>query len=105
MKRVQIKMPDEVYETMIFKAKALQVTNSAFVRSLILNQNIISTTRDKDYTRVLGLLGNIGGNINQISHNLNIAQNGENLDVINYKTIINQLTIIQASIEACIEKK
>jgi len=105
MKRVQIKMQDNIYETMSSKAKALSLSNSEFVRSLIMEQTITKKLNQKDYTRTLGLLGNLTNNINQIAHNLNIARNDQNLDKIDYEDIINKLIILEALVEAHIKEK
>jgi len=100
MNRVQIKMSDEVFNTMNFKAKALGISNSKFVRSLIMEQTIVSSDNNKDVTRVKGLLGNLTNNINQISHNLNVANLKGDLSQIDYDNMINMLTIILNNTES-----
>jgi len=102
MPRVQIKMSDTVYNTMTFKAKALGISNSELVRSLIMDKDVISSSSHKDYTRALGLLGNLTNNINQIALNLNIANKEGSLNDINYDNLINMLTVILNNAESCI---
>ena len=94
MTRVNFKLPDEVFNTMTFKAKALGVNNTTYIKSLIMEKDIVSAESHKDYTMALGLLGNLTGNINQISVNLNIAKNEGSLSQIDYDNLINMFTII-----------
>jgi len=102
MKRVQIKMSDDVFNTMTFKASALGISNSKLVRTLIVEQTIVSADNHKDNTRIFGLLGNLTNNINQISRNLNIANNEGTLSNIDYDTMLNMLTVILSNSESCI---
>ena len=48
MVRVNFKLPDEVYNTMTFKAKALGVNNTTYIKSLIMEQTIVSADTHKD---------------------------------------------------------
>ena len=94
MVRVNFRLPDEVFNTMTFKAKALGINNTTYIKSLIMEQEIVSADNYKDYTRVLGLLGNLTGNINQIALILNVANKESYLNDVDYSNIINMLTII-----------
>lgn len=105
MQRVNFKFPDNVYQTMTFKAKALGVNNTTYIKALILEQNIVSAESHKDYTRTLGLLGNLTGNINQIAMNLNIANKEGHLKNIDYDNMLNMLTVILNSVENFIDDK
>jgi hypothetical protein len=105
MKRVQIKMEDEIYNTMVFKAKALGITNSSLVRNLILEQTVVSADTHKDYTRAIGLMSNLTNNINQIAHNLNIANKSGYLKDYDYDNLINMLTIIENNSENFVKEK
>ena len=102
MQRVNFKLPDNVYHTMTFKAKALGVNNTTYVKTLIMEQAIVSAESHKDYTRTLGLLGNLTGNINQIAATLNVAHNEDALNTIDYEMMINMLTMILKNAEVCI---
>lgn len=102
MQRVNFKFPDEVYNTMIFKAKAFGVNNTTYIKSLIMEQNIVSADNHKDYTRVLGILGNLTGNINQIALTLNLANRDGVLSSVDYDNLINMLTVILNNTESYI---
>ncbi len=102
MQRVNFKLPDEVFNTMTFKAKALGVNNTTYIKSLIMEQDIVSADNHKDYTRALGLLGNLTGNINQIAVTLNIANKEGTLSDIDYDNLVNMFTIILNNTESYI---
>jgi hypothetical protein len=101
MQRVNFKLPDNVYHTMTFKAKALGINNTTYIKTLIMDTKIVSADTHKDYTRTLGLLGNLTGNINQIAATLNVAHNEGNLNAIDYEMMINMLTMILKNAEVC----
>jgi hypothetical protein len=101
MQRVNFNFPDEVYHTMTFKASALGVNNTTYIKSLIMEQTILSADNHKNYTRALGLLGNLTGNINQIALNLNRANTQGALSRVDYDTLINMLTLILNNTESC----
>jgi hypothetical protein len=92
-------MSDEVFNTMTFRAKSLGINNSIFVRSMIMNQEIISTPSHKDYSRIIGLVAKFGNNLNQISHNLNLANVKGELGTVDYDNLINILTLLEHHIE------
>jgi len=99
MHRVQIKMSDEVFNTMTFKARSLGVSNSLFVRDMIMNQEIVSKGNHKEYGKLIGLVAKFGNNINQISHNLNLANLKGELGSIDYEHLINLLTLLENHVE------
>lgn len=99
MIRVNFKIPDEVYNTMTFKAKALGINNTVYIKSLIMEKDIVSADTHKDYTRANSLMGNITNNINQIALNLNIANKEGTLSNIDYDDLINILTVIENNTE------
>ena len=99
MIRVNFKFPDEVHNTMTFKAKALGINNTTYIKSLIMEQTIVSADTHKDYTRANGLMGNLINNINQIAVNLNIANKEGTLSDIDYDNLINILTVIENNTE------
>ena len=105
MKRVNFKLPDEVYNTMLFKSKALGVNNTSLFKSLIMEQPIIHQSNYKDYTKVLGLLGNLTNNINQIAKVLNIANKEGILEDVDYDNFLNVLTVILDNSERSINDK
>jgi len=100
MHRVQIKMSDEVFNTMTFKAKSLGINNSLLVRGMIMNQEVVSAQKHKDYTRLIGLVAKFGNNLNQISHNLNLANVKGELGAVDYEHLINILTLLEHHIES-----
>ena len=100
MHRVQIKMSDEVFNTMTFKAKSLGINNSLLVRGMIMNQEVVSAQNHKDYTRLIGLVAKFGNNLNQISHNLNLANVKGELGAVDYEHLINILTMLEHHIES-----
>lgn len=99
MHRVQIKMSDEIFNTMTFRAKALGVNNSLLVRSMIMNQEMLSVQSHKDYSRLIGLVAKFGNNLNQISHNLNLANMKGELGTVDYEHLINILTLLEHHVE------
>lgn len=104
MQRVNFKLPDEVFNTMTFKAKALGVNNTTYIKALIMEQTIVSADNHKDYTRANGLMGNLTNNINQIAVNLNIANKEGTLSDIDYDNLINILTVIENNTESFVKE-
>jgi len=100
VKRIQIKMPDIVFHTLTFKATSLGVNNSAYVRALIMDQEIISADRHDDKSHLIGLVAKFGNNINQIAHTLNIANLNGNLHDIDYQNLLNILLKLEKNIES-----
>jgi len=98
MKRVNFKFPDEIFNTMTFKARALNVSNTTYVKSLIMEKTIVAADTNKNYTRIIGLMGNLTNNINQIAVNLNTANKAGHLGDIDYENLINILTVIENNI-------
>jgi len=99
MHRVQIKMSDEIFNTMTFRAKSLGINNSLLVRGMIMNQEVVSSQSHKDYTRLIGLVAKFGNNLNQISYNLNLANIKGELGMVDYDNLINILTLLEHHIE------
>lgn len=104
MIRVNFKLPDDVYHIMTFKAKALGINNTSYIKVLIMEQTIVSADTHKDYTRANGLMGNLTNNINQIALNLNIANIEGSLKDIDYDNLINILTVIENNTESFIKE-
>lgn len=99
MHRVQIKMSDEIFNTMTFRATSLGVSNSELVRDMIMNKEVISKESHKEYGRLIGLVAKFGNNLNQISHNLNLANVKGELGSVDYQHLINLLTLLEHHVE------
>ena len=100
MKRIQIKMPDNIFHTLTLKAASLGTNNSAYIRALILDQEILSADKNEDTSRLLGEVAKFGNNLNQIAHILNISNLAGTLDDVNYQALLEQLYLLEKRIEA-----
>lgn len=100
MKRVEIKMQDDLFNTLTIKASALGTTNSSYIRSLILDKEIVNVKTNKDLSKLIGLVAKFGNNINQMSHNLNIAHNRNLLKEVDYNHLIILLTSMNNDISS-----
>ena len=94
MKLITLRISDELDNMLTLKSAAANKNRSDYLRDSISKSNIaIDTT--KDIRMMLGSINKVGNNINQIAHNLNIANNNNKLDDINYNNILDKLTIIE----------
>ncbi len=91
---------DEIKDTLTFKAKALGMTNSDYVRNAIMNDTIIVNNDNSNCVSLLGRVNNFTGNFNQISHNLNLANNYGFLNDIDYDTLMDILTEMNNNIRS-----
>jgi len=104
MIRVNFKLPDNVYNTMTFKAKSLGVNNTTYIKALIMEQTIVSADNHKDLTKVKSLMSNLTGNINQIATVLNVANIEGTLNDIDYDNLNNMLTVILNNTESFVSE-
>lgn len=93
-KRVNIRLSKELFNMLTFKAIAAKKTTSEYIRESITTSDI-KVDNSKDINRLISSLNLIGNNINQIAHNLNIANKSDKLDDINYNNLLDRLIIIE----------
>lgn len=93
-KTITIRLSDELYNMLQIKASASNMNTSDYIRTSI-NESDIKVDNRKDIGKLIGSINKVGNNINQIAHNLNIANNSNKLDDINYNNILDKLTIIE----------
>ena len=93
-KIITIRLSDELYNMLQIKAIASNMNTSDYIRTSI-NESDIKVDNRKDIGKLIGSINKVGNNINQIAHNLNIANNSNKLDDINYNNILDKLTIIE----------
>lgn len=93
--RVDLKVTPSFKNMLTVKAKAMNMKESDFVRSAIMNAQLNFKLSDKDIGALIGHIGSIGNNINQIAHVLNIANKQDALSDVDYKDAINQLLIVK----------
>ena len=93
-KTITIRLSDELYNMLQIKASASNMNTSDYIRTSI-NDSDIKVDNRKDIGKLIGSINKVGNNINQIAHNLNIANNSNKLDDINYNNILDKLTIIE----------
>ena len=93
-KTITIRLSDELYNMLQIKTSASNMNTSDYIRTSI-NDSDIKVDNRKDIGKLIGSINKVGNNINQIAHNLNIANNSNKLDDINYNNILDKLTIIE----------
>ena len=96
-KQINLKMSDELYNMIVFKARANNMNVSEFIRTSVKKADI-KYNDSKDISNLIASLNHIGNNINQIAHILNIANVNNNLSEVDYETIINNLAVITNNI-------
>lgn len=94
MKLITLRISEELDNMLTLKAAAANKNRSDYLRDSISKSNV-SIDTSKDIRLMLGSVNKIGNNINQIAHNLNIANNSNKLDDVNYNNILDKLTIIE----------
>ena len=93
-KRIEIRVTQELYNTLQVKSKAAGMSISKYVRNAILESDI-KVDNSKDIATLIGSINKIGNNLNQIAHNLNIANNSNKLDDIKYDQLLDELLVIK----------
>ena len=103
MKRIQVKMPENVFHTLTLKAASLGSNNSAYIRALILEQEILSADKHEDTSRLIGEVAKFGNNLNQIAHVLNISNLAGTLDDVSYEALLDQLYLLEKRMQSTLE--
>ena len=93
-KQINLRVSEELYNTLQIKAKAVDLNVSKYIRSAILESDI-KPDNSKDIARLIGEVKKIGNNINQIAYNLNIANLNGKLNDINYNAILDEMIVIK----------
>lgn len=102
-KIISIRLDETTLQVLENKANASNKNISEFIRNVIFTSQV-NVNNKKDKALLIGSINRIGNNINQIAHNLNIAKQNNNLNNTDYETIINQLYIIETSLNNILEK-
>lgn len=102
-KIISIRLDETTLQVLENKAKQSNKNISEFIRNVIFTSQV-NVNNKKDKALLIGAVNRIGNNINQIAHNLNIAKQNNNLNNTDYETIINQLYIIETSLNNILEK-
>ena len=93
-KVINIRMSNELFNLLTLKAKAVGKSNSEFIREAI-QETEVKQSNSKDTSKLIASLNQIGNNINQIAKSLNSAKLQNKLEDIDYKDLLNSLTISQ----------
>ena len=93
-KQINIRLTKELYNMLIMKSEASNLSYSNFLRSLIINTEI-KIDNSRDISKLIGSVNKMGNNLNQIAHTLNVANNKDKLDDIEYDKILNELILIE----------
>lgn len=93
-KQINIRLNQDILNILELKSKAINMNKSEYIIKAIIDSDI-KADNSKDICMLLGSVNKIGNNINQIARNLNIANNSNKLDDINYNNILDKLTIIE----------
>ena len=94
MKLITLRISDELDNMLTLKSAAANKNRSEYLRDSIFKSNIV-IDKTRDIRMMIGSINRVGNNINQIAHNLNIANNSNKLDDVNYNNILDKLTIIE----------
>lgn len=102
-KRLEIRLTSELYNTLLIKSKASNITISNYIRNTITNSDL-KVDNSKNIGKLIGSVNSVGNNLNQIAHNLNKANNSNKLDDVNYDSILNKLIIIEQQLNEMIKE-
>ena len=92
-KQLNIRIDDELLSLLETKSKQLNITKTEYITQAIKNSKIKSN--NKNYiVKLIGSINKIGNNLNQIAKVLNIANRYDYLNDIDYKELLDELTII-----------
>ncbi len=94
MKLITLRISEELDNMLTLKAISVNKNRSDYLRDSISKSNIAIDT-SKDIKRLIGSINKVGNNINQIAHNLNIANKSNKLNDVDYNNIKDELTIIE----------
>ena len=102
-KILTVRLSDELYNELTFKAKSLGISNSDYLRQSIKNKEIKHSNK-KDISLLLGAVNKIGNNLNQIAYNLNIANKKNELNDYEYDNLLATLLLINENLKAIINE-
>lgn len=102
-KRLEIRLTSELYNTLLIKSKASNITISNYIRNTITNSDL-KVDNSKNIGKLIGSVNSVGNNLNQIAHNLNKANNSNKLNNVNYDSILNKLIIIEQQLNEMIKE-
>ena len=105
-KVLTLKVDDEILTKIDFIAKETGKKRSEIIRDLITKKDIKITTNNstkRDDKKLLYELNKIGNNINQIAYILNVANNQDFLDDVDYKNILEQLQLLNIQLKQTLQ--
>jgi hypothetical protein len=102
-KTINLRLTNELFNQLTFKATASGRNNSEYIREVI-NNSEIRVDNSKNINELLFQLNRIGNNLNQISKNLNIANNENSLNDVDYENLLNELTIFNYQLHTLSEE-
>lgn len=91
-KTIKVRMSEELFNLLTLKAKAINKNNSEFIREAI-QETEVKQSNEKDKSKLIASLNQIGNNLNQMQKAINIANLQNKLEDIDYKDIKNMLAI------------
>jgi len=103
-KRLNIRLSNELYNMLQFKATAAKKSNSDFIRQSILKSEI-RVDESKNQFFIISSINKLGNNINQIAYVLNCANKSNNLNAVDYSNILDELIIIEKQLKVLINDK
>ena len=103
-KQINIRVDENVFNLLEFKSKAININKSEFIIKAIIDSDI-KIDNSKNLLELINAINKIGNNINQIAKNLNIANNSDKLESVNYNNLLDKLIIIEAQLKNIYEEK
>jgi len=97
-RKLTIRLDDETYNKLKEKTEELGITQSQYLRQVILKGRAVK--KCKDLPSLILHLSRIGNNINQIAKNLNIAKKEGYLAEENYDLLLDELMQINNNLKA-----
>ena len=93
-KQLNIRIDNELLSLLETKSKQLNITKTEYITQAIKNSKVKSNNK-KHIVKLIGSINKIGNNLNQIARVLNIANRYNYLNDIDYKELLDELTIIE----------
>jgi hypothetical protein len=100
-KKLTIRLDEETYATLKEKTEELGLTQSEYLRQVILKGR--ATKKCKDLPALILHFSRIGNNLNQIARNLNIARKEGRLSDYDYDLLLDELMQINNNIKAILD--
>lgn len=102
-KEFKFRLSDELFKVLNIKSSTANTTNSDYIRSLIIN-NEVKYNNSKNILNLISSINKIGNNINQVAKSLNYAKKSRNLKDFDYEKMQEQLLIIEFYLSEILER-